>query len=561
MPRGRRPRAHAVAHAVAHVPVLAFGLAVALALAACDPSAPGPTADVAEVVVSPGRVLMTAHGDSRTLTATALDANGARIEGVEVTWSSSSAAIGSVTPAGVVTAVADGTALITATAGGETGAADLTVLGGADPPVVYGNGTVLTMDPVDRVEEAVIVFDGRVFATGPTADVAAMVGPEAIAVDLAGAAVAPGFVDPHNHSYNTIFLGSAPPELGTTYAEAEQRLIELGVTALANPGVWPSAMADFMAFVDADGVRLRTSIYPGYNDFCGNPWPDDWYLDYPLITDPAARFRIPGIKFFGDGGACNVAALSFRADGGDLYFNVADLAAAVGDVQARGYQAAIHALGDIAIDTVLAALEVALAGAPNAPRHRMEHNRYLRDRQLDRYSEVGAIPVVFAYPFTCEILDGGTWSFLDRPEYEPLRSRFDPWRALLDANPDLPIASKSDGPHFGPLAPMTNLWNLVTRDGIRPDGSLCDAPAWLEAGGVSPAEALEMMTINAAYAMGMDAVIGSLADGKLADLVVLDGDPLAVPHADIRTIAVRMTMIGGAAEYCAAGFEALCPQP
>lgn len=538
--------------------VLALIFLAALAGPACDPIDDLIPPDVGAVAVSPARVLMTAHGDTRALGVTVLDDAGRPISGVAVTWQSTDLGVATVDTAGVVTAVADGAARIEATAGGVTGQTELTVRAGVGPPVVYGNGTVITMDPVDRIEEAVTAFDGRVFATGPTADLWDMLGPEAVAVDLAGATVVPGFVDPHNHSYNTIFLGSAPAELGTTYGQAQQRLIEVGITTLGNPGVWPDAMEDFMAFVEADSVRLRTNIYPGYNDFCGNPWPADWYLSYPLITDPGARFRIPGIKFFSDGGACNRAAMSFFSDGGDLYFNVADLVAAVDDIQQRGYQAAIHALGDIAVDTVLAALESVLGGGANSPRHRMEHDRYLHDRQLSRYSEVGAIPVVFGYPFTCQILDGGEWSFLNDDPFEPLRPRFDRWRDLLDANPDLPIAWKSDAPRFGPIAPASNLWSLVTRDGVRSDGSLCDAPAWLEDNAVTVPDALEMMTINAAYALGMDTVVGSLADGKAADLVVLSGDPLTVPPEDLRHLEVLLTVIAGTPEFCGSGFGALC---
>lgn len=550
-------------HPPARAPVRALALTALAALAGtagCDITDDGVTdpLDVGNVVVTPGRVLMTAHGDTRSLTAAVLDDSDAAVEGAEVTWATTDAGVGTVDSAGVVTAVGDGTALIRATAGGVTGEAGLTVQAGGGAPVVYGNGVVITVDPVDRVEEAVIVHDGRIFTTGATTDLQDMLGSEAVEVDLAGATVMPGFVDPHNHTYNTIFQGKVP-ELGTTYAEAEQRLIELGMTTIGNANVWPDATADFMTFVDS-GVRLRTNIYLGYNDICGNVWPADWYLEYPPITDPEARFRIPGIKIFSDGGACNRAAMSFFSDGGDLYFNVDELVTVVNHVSGHGYQAAIHALGDIAVDTVIAALDSVLDGGPNTPRYRMEHNRYLRDRQLTLYS-VGAIPVVFGYPFTCQILDGGEWSFLNDPTFEPLRPRLDRWRDLIDANPDLPIAWKSDAPIAGPIAPLENLWSLVTRNGVRDDGSLCDAPTWLEAGAVTVPEALEMMTVNSAYALGMDSVIGSLAEGKLADLVVLSDDPRTVPHEDLRTLEVWMTMIDGVPEYCAAGFEALCPDP
>jgi len=63
--------------------------------------------------------------------------------------------------------------------------------------------------------------------------------------------------------------------------------------------------------------------------------------------------------------------------------------------------------------------------------------------------------------------------------------------------------------------------------------------------GYSPMEAIKAGTINGAYLMKNDSVTGSLVAGKLADLVVVDGDPLA----DIRILGkqdkIGLVMIGG----------------
>ncbi len=58
-----------------------------------------------------------------------------------------------------------------------------------------------------------------------------------------------------------------------------------------------------------------------------------------------------------------------------------------------------------------------------------------------------------------------------------------------------------------------------------------------------------MMTSNCAYALHREDEIGSLEPGKLADFVVLDGDPTTCPEEEIKSIPVRATAIGGSVGF------------
>ena len=436
--------------------------------------------------------------------------------------------------------------------------------GGGTPGIVFYNGNVITMEPVSRVDEAILVRGSSIVATGSSERIRRMAGPNGIEVNLEGLTVMPGFVDPHNHTYNSIFLGQNADVVGTDYGTAQQALLEVGTTTIGNANVWPQAIDDFLLYVDSDGLRVRSTLYLGYNDICGVTWPEDWYLGYPMIKDPRAMLRIPGLKFFSDGGACGLEAYSWRADSESLpYFTKDELAAAVAEVQGLGYQAAIHAIGDVAVGVVLDALEIVNDDGSNPYRHRIEHNQIIREEQVPRYGEVGAVPVVFSYPWTCSIIDnmGPGWSRLNwDPTAFYVRPWFFPWRSLLDTNPGLRVAWKSDGPQFfWPNDPLRHLWGLVTRDDMRAGGSICEAPAWLEAGAVTVEQALQMMTINGAYALGMDSAIGSLRAGKLADLIVISNNPLDVEPDELKDLELLMTMVGGKVEHCQAGKEALCP--
>lgn len=109
--------------------------ALAVVLAACGgsdattptqpdaPSTPTPTT----VVLSLGSATLDALGATVQITAEVRDQNGAAMSGVTVTWSSSAGSVASVSSAGLVTAVANGTATVTATAGAASSSASITV--------------------------------------------------------------------------------------------------------------------------------------------------------------------------------------------------------------------------------------------------------------------------------------------------------------------------------------------------------------------------------------------------------------------------------------------------
>lgn len=107
------------------------------------PPPPPPPAAVASVSVAPGPITLIPE-QTQTLTATVKDAAGNTLSGRTVTWTSSAQPIATVTSGGVVTAVAVGTATITATSEGQSGTAQVTVAAGA--VVGAGGGTVRTPD-------------------------------------------------------------------------------------------------------------------------------------------------------------------------------------------------------------------------------------------------------------------------------------------------------------------------------------------------------------------------------------------------------------------------------
>lgn len=417
--------------------------------------------------------------------------------------------------------------------------------------LIYHNGTILTIEN-GAVASAIAVQYEFILEVGSDEDVLAYAGPDTVLIDLEGRTLMPGFVDPHSH----IFANwQGDPE------GAQRDILSKGITAYGEMSPPENVLQDIMELERGGGLRLRVSLYPRHVDNCGNVM-GSWYLkDYPVSREPGATLQIPGVKIFNDGGSCNVPATSYsysrRTDFGDLYFSVEELTAMLIEIQNNGYQAAIHSLGDRAIEVSQQAIAATLDGGPNTYRHRIEHNAILPDELLPVYSEHDIIALIFGYFPTCSFIgDTSHYKYVTPPEYQYLEWRY---RPLVDANPDAHIAWHADSPPMGPQDPFLHLHGFVTRKQIREDGTVCEPPEWAADDLFTVEEALPMMTIKAAYALHREKEIGSLKVGKLADLIILSDNPLKVNSDDLLDIQVLMTMVGGKVEFCENGQEDICP--
>jgi predicted amidohydrolase YtcJ len=105
----------------------------------------------------------------------------------------------------------------------------------------------------------------------------------------------------------------------------------------------------------------------------------------------------------------------------------------------------------------------------------------------------------------------------------------------------------SDWPVFTD-EPLAAIYCAVTR--MTPAGT--PVGGWYPAGRVTVEAALRHYTRDAAYASFDEKIKGTLAPGKLADLVVLSEDILTIPPAQILTTKVLLTVMGGRDTYRAA---------
>ncbi|MGD8356503.1 MAG: amidohydrolase [Lysobacterales bacterium] len=263
---------------------------------------------------------------------------------------------------------------------------------------------------------------------------------------------------------------------------------------------------------------------------------------YPALKAAGLRsgfgdewIRFGAVKYWADGSASERTmrmSTPFEGRPGDygiLTMSQEEIDDAVDDAVANGWRIGIHANGDVTIDMVLKAYERALAGwkGPN-PRLRIEHCSLVNPDLLKRIKATGAIPTPF---YTYAHYHGNKW--LDYGE-EKMRWMF-AHKSFLDYG--IPVAPASDYTP-GPFEPLMAIQSMVTRKDFK-------GRVWGPNQRIGVADALRICTVNGAYASMEEGLKGSLAPGKLADLVMLGADPHETDPDQIKHIPVLRTIVGG----------------
>jgi predicted amidohydrolase YtcJ len=386
------------------------------------------------------------------------------------------------------------------------------------------------MDETRPQAQAMVIEGGIITAVGDDQEILALRQADSRVIDLAGRTLMPGFVDAHSHLFN-----DAEASFDMSLGEIQQVGLENGITTIGDLYVNSSFLREIQAFENEGRLQIRTSLYLVATDPCGKSQ-GDWYREHRPSDRDFEMLRINGVKIFTDGPGCDTRpALSYEIEAGDglgdLFHSQEDLDALVAVIHEEGYQVAIHAIGDRAVEQAQNAIVNALDGGPNSPRHRIEHNSVVRPEQIRRYGEIGIVPVVFGLYPICNPFGP--------PPPEAYHSWEWPYRAMLDQNPDLKLAWSGDDPFFGRVRPLDDLYSLVTRDDIDEEGQICPAPVWLRQHLVTREEALRMMTTDAAYALFRDDEVGQLKPGLAADLILLSDNPLTVETESLPQLQVK----------------------
>ncbi|HEX9565053.1 MAG TPA: amidohydrolase [Gemmatimonadaceae bacterium] len=248
--------------------------------------------------------------------------------------------------------------------------------------------------------------------------------------------------------------------------------------------------------------------------------------------------RVGGVKYGADGSASERTMRMSTPyvgteDHGILTMTQQEIHEQVEDAHRNNWQVGIHANGDVTIDMVLQAYERVLKQWPHPDRrHRIEHCSLVNPDLLRRIQATGTIPTPF---WTYVYYHGEKWSQYGDDKMQWMFAH----RSFLDSGIRVPGASDY-GP--GPFEPLMAIQSMVTRRDYQ-------GRVWGPNQKVTIDEALQIATINGAYASYEEATKGSITAGKYADFVMLEKDPHEVEPNAIKDIRIARTVAGGTTTY------------
>jgi predicted amidohydrolase YtcJ len=241
-----------------------------------------------------------------------------------------------------------------------------------------------------------------------------------------------------------------------------------------------------------------------------------------LASGLGDRVRLGYLKVFMDGTLGSQTALMTDGSGVEITSREGLVDILRRSARAR-WPVAVHAIGDLANRNALDAFEETRADwQPRGLRHRVEHTQCLRPEDVGRFAELGlTASVQFSHASSDEELAHRFWP--DRLEGAyAFRSLLDRGTRLVNGS-DAPIEELD--PWGGIVAGVLRHW--------RPDQR------------VTIEEAILASTVEPAWLTGDERRRGKLLPGYLADLVVLDRDPFAIPPEELMEVRVVATMVGG----------------
>jgi len=328
-------------------------------------------------------------------------------------------------------------------------------------------------------------------------------------------------------------------EMIDSYRAAKQAVAEVGVTSVQDMDGSPrKTRKEYFQFLQAqvktDQLTCRIDLRWPMSD-------QEELVSLGLMDNFGNDYlRIGGLKGFMDGSLGSSTAKMHEpyVTGGDntgVFVTPSQvMKALVLSADKARLSVAIHAIGDRANSELLDIFDaVYLVNGPTGRRFRIEHVQHLRPADYPRFKKMNVIASMQPY----HVIDDGRWAE-GRIGAKRCASSY-AFRSLLDNGAVLAFGSDWPVAPLDPLLGIDAAVNRRTLDGKNPKG-------WFPEQRITVAEAVRAYTYGSAYGAHQETDRGTLAAGKLADLVVLDHDIFDENERDkIAETKVILTIVGG----------------
>ena len=376
-------------------------------------------------------------------------------------------------------------------------------------------------------DQTLVIEDGRIISSGAAAG--AKIPADAVSIDLPNATVLPGLIDAHTHltmepKFGYEQLAISVPREALIGAKNARLTLMAGFTTARNVGAsgfTDVALRDAINAGDVPGPRMLVSgpalsITGGHCD--NNMLPSEYHATSDGVADGVAEVQHKvreNIKYGAD--LIKVCATGGVLSLGDnpqhSQFTQEEMKAIVADAHRLGRKVAAHAHGAEGIRWA------AEAGVDS-----IEHGSYIDDPAIAAMKEHGTYLVPTLYL--------GDW-MIDNAGLTRL-----PAPLLAKAKDVIPAARKNIAHAFASGVKVA----FGTDAAVYPHGLNAHEFAVMVRLGLTPLQAIQAATVNAADLLGWSGKVGTLEAGAWADIVAVDGDPIK----DVTTLErVKFVMKGG----------------
>ena len=352
-------------------------------------------------------------------------------------------------------------------------------------------------------------------------------------IEMAGGKPAGVFVDQAMDLMTKVVPPPAPKDRDIALEKAQQALLGMGITAIADMGTTIEDWQAFRRSADRGALRVRIMSYAAGLDnmvLIAGPEPTPWLYDdhlrmggLKLILDGALGSRGAWLKADyadapGQRGLSMIAATSLR--------NMMSRAAM------DNVQVAVHAIGDAANSELLDAIQELSETYKGDRRWRVEHAQIVSPADLPRFGQFGIVASMQP------VHEASDWRMATARLGEARLKGAYAWKSMLDNR--VPLAFGSDVPVESPN-PFPGIAAAMTREDAKGE----PAGGWMPEQRIGFEAAIDGFTRQAAYAGFAEKRFGSLIPGQRADFLLIDRDISLARPADIRTTQVLETWIGG----------------